>query len=99
MWSFVQKKANKQWLWIAMDARTRQVIAYHVGSRSRDSAKELWTAIPLVYREQASLHTDQYDAYTGVIPAERHPAITQTARTTNPIERFTNTLSGPGPFH
>ena len=39
MASFVQKKANKQWMWIAMDAKTRQVIAFHVGDRSRKSAK------------------------------------------------------------
>ena len=35
MASFVQKKANKQWIWIAMDATSRQVIAFHVGDRSR----------------------------------------------------------------
>ena len=92
MWSFVKKKANKQWIWIAMDAITRQVIAFHVGDRSRNSAKELWAKIPLVYREQATFHTDQYDAYTGVIPAERHRAITKKARKTNHIERFNNTL-------
>jgi IS1 family transposase len=76
-WSFVKKKANKQWIWIAMDAITRQVIAFHVGDRSRNSAKELWAKIPLVYREQATFHTDQYDAYTGVIPTERHRATTR----------------------
>jgi insertion element IS1 protein InsB len=91
-WSFVQKKANKQWIWIAMDAKTRQIIALHGGDRSRDSAKELGAKIPLVYREQAIFHTDQYDAYTGVIPAERHKAITKHARKTNRIERFHNTL-------
>ena len=48
--------------------------------------------IPLVYREQATFHTDQYDAYTGVIPAGRHRAITKRARKTNHIERFNNTL-------
>ena len=32
--SFVQKKSNKQWVWIAMDAKTRQIIAFHVGDRS-----------------------------------------------------------------
>jgi hypothetical protein len=37
MWSFVQKKANKQWVWIAMDATTRQIIAFHVGDRSDKS--------------------------------------------------------------
>jgi insertion element IS1 protein InsB len=75
-----------------MDATTRQVIAFHVGDRSRDSAKELWAKIPLMYQEQATVHTDQYDAYTGVIPAERHKAITKKARKTNHIERFNNTL-------
>jgi insertion element IS1 protein InsB len=92
MWSFVQQKANRQWIWIAMDVQTRQVIAFHVGDRSRDSAKELWAKIPLVYQEEAIFHTDQYDAYTGVIPAERHKAITKQARKTNHIERFNNTL-------
>jgi insertion element IS1 protein InsB len=92
MWSFVAKKANKQWLWIAMDATTRQIIAFHVGDRSRDSAKELWANIPEAYREQATFHTDRYEAYKGVIPAARHRAITKKARNTNHIERFNNTL-------
>ena len=59
LWSFVQKKANRQWLWIAMDAKTRQVMAFPVSDRSRDRAKELWANIPVVYREQATFHTDQ----------------------------------------
>jgi insertion element IS1 protein InsB len=75
-----------------MDARTRQVIAFHVGDRSRDSAKQLWAKIPWVYRAQAIFYTDQYDAYTGVMPAERHKAITKHARKTNHIECFNNTL-------
>ena len=32
LWSFVGTKKNRQWVWIAMDATTRQVIAFHVGS-------------------------------------------------------------------
>ena len=32
MWSFVAKKANKQWVWIAMDQQTRQIIAFYVAS-------------------------------------------------------------------
>lgn len=82
MWSFVQKKAYKQWIWIAMDAKTRQIMAFHVGDRSRDSAKQLWAKIPLAYREQATFHTDQYEAYQSVIPAPRHKAITKHARKT-----------------
>jgi insertion element IS1 protein InsB len=92
MWSFVQKKANKQWIWIAMDAKTRQIIAFHVGDRRGESGKALWANIPLVYCEQATFHTDQYEVYKGVIPAGQHRAITKKARKTNHIERFNNTL-------
>ena len=92
MWSFVQNKANKQWNWLAMDAATRQIIGFHVGDWSRESAKALWATIPEVYQEHAIFHTDQYDVYKGVIPAERHKAITKKARKTNHIERFNNTL-------
>ncbi len=67
MWSFVKQKANKQWVWIAMDKQTRQIIAFHVGDRSHDSAKQLWANLPTVYRERATFYTDQYAVYKGVI--------------------------------
>ena len=38
------------------DATTRQIIAFHVGDRSRQSGKELWANMPLVYRAQATFH-------------------------------------------
>ena len=75
-----------------MDAKTRQVIAFHVGDRSRKSAEALWAKIPELYQQHATFHTDQYDVYNGVIPAERHKAISKKARKTNHIERFNNTL-------
>jgi hypothetical protein len=43
-------------------------------------------------KDRLMFHTDQYDVYNGVIPAERHKAITKKARKTNHIERFNNTL-------
>ena len=92
MAGFVQKKANKQWIWIAMDAKTRQVIAFHVGDRSRKSAKCLWAKLPQAYRQHATFYTDQYVVYEGVIPAVQHRAISKLARKTHHIERFNNTL-------
>src|SRR5713101_6846315 len=92
MASSVQKKANKQWIWIAMDATTRQVIAFHVGDRSRQSAKRLWAKIPEAYRHHATFYTDQYVVYEWVISEAQHRAISKLARTTNHIERFNNTL-------
>jgi insertion element IS1 protein InsB len=92
MGSFVKTKANMPWIWMAMDAKTRQIMAFRVGDRRRDSAKALWANILVVDRKQATFHTDQYDAYQGGIPVDRHQAITKKARKTNPIERFHNTL-------
>jgi len=92
MWSFVTKKANKQWVWIAMEKQTRQRLAFHVGARRHESAKQLWANLPAVYREQATFYTDQYAVYTGIIPAAQHKAITKHARKTNHIERFNNTM-------
>jgi IS1 family transposase len=92
MASFVQNKENKQWIWLAMDAKTRQIIAFHVGDRSRKSFKKLWSMIPQVYRQHASFYTDQYVVYKGVIPAAQHYPTGKLARKTNHIERFNNTL-------
>jgi insertion element IS1 protein InsB len=92
MWSVVAKMANRQWLWIAMDAKTRQVMAFHVGDRRRESGEQLWAKIPAVYQQRATFYTDVYEVYKGVIPPAQHKAITKPARKTNHVERFNNTL-------
>jgi insertion element IS1 protein InsB len=92
MASFVQKKANKQWIWLALDAKTRQIIAFHVGDRSRQSCKKLWAMIPQAYRQHATFSTEQYVVYQGVILAAQHYPIGKVARKTNHIERFNHTL-------
>ena len=93
MSSFVQKKANKPWMWLVMDAtKTRQIMALHIGDRRRNSARRLWAKIPEVYRQHAMFYTDQYVVYEGVIPAAQHKAINKLARKTNHVERFNNTL-------
>lgn len=92
LWSFVGKKVNRQWVWIAMDAVTRQIIAFHVGDRSGQSGQALWKKLPPEYQEQAIVYTDQYAVFTGIIPSAQHRAITQLARKTNHVERFNCTL-------
>jgi len=57
--SFVQKKTNKPWIGLAMDVKTRQIIAFHVGDRSRQRARQWWSKIPKMYRRYATFHTDQ----------------------------------------
>ena len=53
MWSFVGHKGNRQWIWLALDITTRQVIACHIGGRQNKDAKSLWDLIPEVYKNDA----------------------------------------------
>jgi len=63
MWSFVGKKGNKQWIWLALDTKTREIVGLYVGDRSSESAKELWKSLPPVYRQCAVGYTDFWEAY------------------------------------
>jgi insertion element IS1 protein InsB len=66
-WSFVFKKAHDFWMWIALCRKTRQVIAYAVGDRSKKPCLRLWKAIPSAYR-QGHCFTDCWATYAAVIP-------------------------------
>ena len=57
-----------------MDATSCQVIAFHIGDRSRKSATRLWAMIPHAYRQHATFYTDQYGVYEGVIPGCATPS-------------------------
>jgi len=48
-WSFVDNKGNKQWIWLAMDRKTREIVGVYVGDRSKEAAKKLWNSLPPVY--------------------------------------------------
>ena len=92
MWSFVSRKSNKQWIWIALDADTREIVALVVGDRSETSAQALWQALPQEYREQAICYTDEWEAYAAVIPPKQHRPVKKDSVKTNHIERFNCTL-------
>jgi insertion element IS1 protein InsB len=70
LWSFVDNKGHKQWVWLAMDTDTREIIACHIGDRSRASALALWQSLPPVYRQCAQVYTDYWEAYETVIPSQ-----------------------------
>ena len=91
LWSFVGYKANKQWVWLALDRATRQVVALFVGDRSAKGALGLWEALPERYRQHATFHTDDWDAYKNILPADRH-RYSKKKKDTNHVERFFCTL-------
>ncbi len=46
VWSFVLKKANQRWIWLALCRATRQVVADAIGDRSQATCRTLWERIP-----------------------------------------------------
>ena len=86
LWSFVRRRDNVQWLWIALCRQTRQVVAYVLGDRSQNSCLKLWQRIPPSYRH-AHCYSDFWAAYAAVIPDEQHTACGKETGLTNHVER------------
>ena len=91
LWSFVFKKSNQAWIWIALCRKTRQVVAYAVGDRSKETCRKLWDAVPEAYRS-GHCYSDFWAAYQSVIPEEQHTAVGKETGETAHIERWNNTL-------
>jgi IS1 family transposase len=47
LWSFVRRRSNKRWVWLALCRRTRQVVAYAIGKRGEATCRLLWERILL----------------------------------------------------
>jgi insertion element IS1 protein InsB len=88
MWSFVGKRKCTWWIWVALDAETRQVEAMITGDRSNFTARCLWEAVPREYRDGATVSTDFLATYRAVMPGGRYVAFGKESRLTNHVERF-----------
>ena|SRR4028118_1457652 len=92
LWSFVADKRHKQWVWLALDSNTREIVGVYIGARDEAAARQLWNSLPPVYRQCAVAHTDFWAAYGAVLPKKRHQAVGKETGKTSYIERFNNTL-------
>jgi hypothetical protein len=41
MWSFVSSKDNKQWIWLGIDASTKEIVGVYIGKRDQGEAQGL----------------------------------------------------------
>ncbi len=92
MWSFVQNKGDKQWIWLAKDIDTREIVGVYIGSRDKEGAKGLWESLPGVYRQCAVAYTDFWASYEEIFPSTRHRAVGKESGKTNSIESFNCTM-------
>ncbi len=92
MWSFVKQKTEKEWLWLAIDRGSKQIVGWHSGGRSEADAKRLWASLPGVYRQCAVCYSDFWAAYAKVVPSTRHRPVGKETGETSHIERTNGTF-------
>lgn len=91
LWSFVLRRKDKRWVWLAQCRRTRLVVTYVIGSHGEKSCRLRWEFIPAGY-EGGLLYTDFWAAYAEVLPQEKHRATGKEEGQTCHVERFNNIL-------
>jgi IS1 family transposase len=70
MWSFVQKKKNQCWLWLAYSPKERQMLAFSLGKRTDQSLRNLLSKLSGV--QVTRFYTDNWESYQNLIPEIRH---------------------------
>jgi IS1 family transposase len=91
LWTFVQSKIHTYWVWIALCKRTRQVVAYHIGSRMKHDCKLFWDKVPKEYKQSITF-SDYWKTYDAVIKSKKHISVGKHTGKTNHVERWNNTL-------
>ena len=100
LWSYVNSKENPVYIWLAIARKTRQIVGFYLGDRSRLSATEFWKTLPKIYQDNGIFYTDLWESYCDVLPCgaaalasrDRHYPSTKKSGETTRIERLNNTL-------
>lgn len=91
-WTYVQKRSNKRWLWVALCRRTRQVVAFVIGDRSAHTCARLWAKIPEAYRDGQSV-SDFWKSYRPVFEDNAsHEQVEKGSGRLAHVERFFGTV-------
>ena len=91
MWSFVFSTIFKVWIWVAIARYNRQVIAFVIGDRSKNSCRKLWKRIPDFYRGKRSF-SDFWESYKHIFDPKFHKCVGKESGETNHIERLFCTI-------
>lgn len=92
VWTFVGNKTTRErWLWTALCRRTRQIIAFFIGSHDTAACRQLWERVPADYAECAT-RSDAWRTYAAVLPPQQHRTVGKETGETAHQERWYNTL-------
>lgn len=90
MWSFVGAKDCKEWIWLAIQRRTKLVVGYHIGGRDEEGALGLLLSLPADIEDSMLVFTDDFPSYGKVFPKGQLQQ--EGKKNTTFIERFNCTL-------
>ncbi|MFT5875289.1 MAG: insertion element IS1 protein InsB [Clostridium sp.] len=87
MWSFIGNKKNVTWITYAIEQKTKNVIDFFVGRKTKDNIRPLINKVLLL--QPSRVYTDRLNIYPSLIPKEIHKRFQYC---TNKIERMNLTL-------
>jgi IS1 family transposase len=93
LWTFVKRKRDDFWVWLALSRRNLQVIAFFVGGRDLKSAQILWQQVPVAWKE-CLVFTDAYPVYERLLSQTPllHCVSTKSGGYTSVVEGANNAL-------
>ena len=86
MWTFVGRRKNKVWLWLAVERASRRIVAWVLGCRGAATARRLWLLLPPEFQKNTRYLTDLWGAYAKVLPAAAHQACPKGSGQTSIVE-------------
>jgi insertion element IS1 protein InsB len=90
LWSFVGAKDCKEWVWIAIERRTKLVVGFHIGGRDEEGALGLKLSIAPELLGKSIVFADDFPSYKNIFRAGQLNQ--EGKRQTTKIERFNNTI-------
>jgi len=70
MWSFVEKKKNQCWLWLAYAPKHRHLLAFSLGRRTDETCRNLLDKLKPM--QITRFYSDNWESYQNLIPTYRH---------------------------
>ncbi len=88
VFTYVALKINQIRIWIVQNRENRQIVSFHIGDGSKESAQKLWRKLPYAFLKCKSF-SDFWKSYN-ILPQQSH--IGKDSGLTNHVERLNNTI-------
>ncbi|TDB63624.1 IS1 family transposase [Arundinibacter roseus] len=64
----IRGEEEGQWIWVAIERKTDEVISYHIDSLTPEGAQRFWNSIPIKHRKSALFKSHLGEAFDNIVP-------------------------------